>query len=62
LIKARPFYPKSLIGVHPEKVDLGLEQGLSDFETGGIVHYCEDFKNAKTPLWAKICHLWMDTK
>jgi hypothetical protein len=34
-------------------VDFGSEQGLSDFETGGIVHYFEDFERAKTLLWAK---------
>jgi len=43
-------------------VDFGSEQGLSDFETAGIVDYFEDFKRAKTPLGAKRCHLWMDTK
>jgi len=25
-------------GVHPEMVDFGSEQGLSDFETAGIAH------------------------
>jgi hypothetical protein len=29
---AKPFFA----GVRPEKVDLGSEQGLSEFETGGI--------------------------
>jgi hypothetical protein len=33
-------------------VDIGLEQGLSNFETAGIAGYVEDFKRAKTPLWA----------
>jgi len=50
-------------------VDFGSEQGLSDFETNGvavsaiagIVGYVEDFKRAKTPLWAKRCRLWMGT-
>jgi len=50
-------------------VDFGSEQGLSDFETDsaavivttGIVCYFEDFKRAKTQLWAKRCRLWMDT-
>ena len=35
--------------------DFGSEQGLSDFETAGIAGYSEDFKRAKTPLWAKRC-------
>jgi hypothetical protein len=51
-------------------VDFGLQQGLSDFEPhgvavsaiAGIVGYVEDFKRAKTPLRAKRCRLWMDTK
>jgi len=42
-------------------VDFGFAQGLSDFETGGIVGYFEDFKRAKTPLEAKRCLLWMGT-
>ena len=42
-------------------VDFGSEQGLSDFETAVVVGYFEDFKRAKTPLRAEICHLWMDT-
>jgi len=46
-------------------VDFGSEQGLSDFETAGIARYFEDFKRAKTKLWAKLwaqrCRLWMDT-
>jgi hypothetical protein len=40
-------------------VDFGSEQGLSNFETAGIAGYVEDFKRAKTPLWAKRCRLWM---
>jgi len=52
---------RELTGVRPEMVDFGFEQGLSDFETAGIVDYFEDFKRAKTPLGAKRCHLWMDT-
>jgi hypothetical protein len=40
-------------------VDIGSEQGLSNFETAGIAGYFEDFKRAKTPLWAKRCRLWM---
>ncbi len=43
-------------------VDFGSEQGLSNFETTGIASYVEDFKKAKTPLWAKRCRLWMETK
>jgi len=42
-------------------VDFGSEQGLSDFETAGIARYSEDFKRAKTPLWAERCRLWMGT-
>jgi hypothetical protein len=42
-------------------VDFGSEQGLSNFETAGITGYFEDFKRAKTPLWAKRCRLWMGT-
>ncbi len=42
-------------------VDFGSEQGLSNFETAGIAGYVEDFKRAKTPLWAKRCCLWMGT-
>jgi hypothetical protein len=41
-------------------VDFGSEQGLSNFETGGIAGYVEDLKRAKTPLRAKRCRLWMD--
>ena len=42
-------------------VDFGLGQGLSDFETGGIACYFEDFKRAKTPPGAERCRLRMDT-
>jgi hypothetical protein len=42
-------------------VGFGFEQGLSDFETAGIVGYFEDFKRAKTLLEAKRCQLWMGT-
>jgi len=42
-------------------VDFGSEQGLSDFETAGIARYSEDFKRAKTLLWAERCRLWMGT-
>jgi hypothetical protein len=43
-------------------VDFGPEQGLSDFETGGVTGYVEDLKRAKTQLWAKRCRLWIDAK
>ena len=45
-----------LASVHPEMVDFGSEQGLSVFATAGIVNYSEDFKKAKTHLWAERCH------
>jgi len=45
----------SINSVHPEVVDFGSEQGLSDFETAGIACYFEDFKRAKTKLRAKRC-------
>ncbi len=48
--------------VRPQVVDFGSEQGLSNFETGGIAGYVEDFKRAETPLWAKRCRLWMDNR
>jgi len=50
-----------LTSVHPQMVDFGSGQGLSDFETAGIVGYSEDFRRAKTPPWAERCRLWMDT-
>jgi hypothetical protein len=34
--------------------DFCSDQGRSDFETVGVI---EDFKRAKTPLWAKRCRL-----
>jgi len=51
-------------------VDFGSEQGLSNVETDGVsvtaiagaAYRTEDFKRAKTPLWAERCRLWMDTK
>ncbi len=49
------------VSVRPQMVDFGSQQGLSDFETAGIVGYGEDFKRAKTPLRAKRCRLWADT-
>jgi hypothetical protein len=42
-------------------VDLDSEQGLSNIETATIAGYVEDFKRAKTPLWAKRCRLWKGT-
>jgi len=48
-----------LFSVHPGMVDFGSEQGLSDFEITGRTSYFEDFKRAKTQLWAKRCRLWM---
>jgi hypothetical protein len=51
-----------LDSVRPEMADFGSEQGLSDFETAGIASYSEEFKKAKTPLWAKRCRLWMGTR
>jgi hypothetical protein len=41
-------------------VAFGSEQGLSDFEAGGIAGYVEDFKRAKTQLRAKRCCFWVD--
>jgi len=43
-------------------VGFGSEQGISFFETTGIVNYFEDFKKAKTPLRAKRCRFRMDIK
>jgi hypothetical protein len=43
-------------------VDFGSEQGLSDFETAGIVGFSEVLKKVNTPPWAKRCRLWMGTK
>jgi len=42
-------------------VDFDLGQGLSNFETAGIMGYVEDSKRAKTSLRAKRCRLWMGT-
>jgi hypothetical protein len=50
-----------LLSVRSRMVDFGSKQGLSDFETGGIAGYVEDFKRAKTQLGAKRCRLWADT-
>ncbi len=54
-------FVQTLCSVRPQMVDFGSEQGLSNFETATIAGYVEDFKRAKTPLWAKGCRLWMDT-
>ncbi len=52
-------------------VDFGSGQGLSDFETGGIACYFEDFKRVKTSPRADgtsrspyrgRCRLWMDNR
>jgi hypothetical protein len=43
-------------------IDFGSGQGLSDFETGGIACYFEDFKREKTPPRVERCRLWMETK
>jgi hypothetical protein len=50
-----------LTSVHPQMIDFGSGQGLSDFETGGIACYFEDFKREKTPPRAERCRLWMET-
>ncbi len=52
---------RTLVIIRPQMVDIGSEQGLSNFETATIAGYVEDFKRAKTPLWAKRCRLWMGT-
>jgi DNA-binding NarL/FixJ family response regulator len=39
----------------PEMVDFGSERGVIVLGTGGIARYFEDFKKAKTKLWAKKC-------
>jgi len=52
---------RTIDSVHPEMVGFGSEQGLSDFESAGIARYFEDFKRAKTKLWAKKCRLWVGT-
>ncbi len=57
-----------IVNVRPQMVVFGSEQGLSNFKTdgvavtaiAGIAGYVEDFKRAKTPLWAKRFCLWMD--
>jgi len=55
------FFNHFIVGVSPQMVDFGSGQGLSDFETGGIACYFEDFKRAKTPPRAGRCRLWIDT-
>jgi hypothetical protein len=54
-------YQRCLVSVDPEMVDFGSERGLSVFEAAGITCYFEDFKKAKTKLWAKRCRFRMDT-
>ncbi len=60
-IAGTPLTEFILTSVRPQMVDLGSEQGLSNFETAGIAGYVEDFKRAKTPLRAKRCRLRMGT-
>ena len=50
-----------LFSVRPQMTDFGSRQGLSDFETGGIACYFEDFKREKTLPRAERCRLWMGT-
>ena len=47
--------------VNPEIIDFGSGQGRSEFETGNVARWVEDFKFARTPDWAKICYFWMGT-
>jgi hypothetical protein len=42
-------------GWRSEAVGFGSGQGLSVFETAGILAYSEDLKKAKTRPWAKRC-------
>jgi hypothetical protein len=54
-----------LFSVRPEIVDFGSAQGRSDFETAGVACHAvgaiEDFKRARTPVWAKRRYSWMGT-
>jgi len=43
-------------------IDFVSGQGLSIFETAGIVSYSEDYKKVKTLSWAKRCYVWIDTR
>jgi len=58
----KTIYGWALASVLSQMVDFGSGQGLSDFETGGIACYFEDFKRVKTLPRAKRCRLWMGTK
>jgi len=49
-----------IVSVRPEMAPFGSEQGLSNFETAGIVRYSEDLERAKTPLWARVVHVTLD--
>jgi hypothetical protein len=42
-------------------VDFGSGQGRNDFETAGVAGCVEDFKGARTQVWAKRCRFWMGT-
>jgi hypothetical protein len=46
-------------------VDSGSGQGRSEFETGGVASHAvgviEDFKRARTPVWAKRRYFGMNT-
>jgi len=61
-----------MVSVRPQMVGFGSKhvsrrslqaetEGLSDFETGKIACYFEDFKRAKTPPRVERCRLWTDT-
>jgi hypothetical protein len=43
--------------VHPEIVDFGSGQGRREFETGSVARCVENFKFARTPVYAKKCCL-----
>ena len=51
----------ALVSFCPQMIDFGSGQGLSDFETGGIACYFEDFKREKTPPRTERYRLWMET-
>ena len=47
---------------HVSGVALGRSRkAAAFFETAGIAGYSEEFKRAKTQLWAKRCRLWTGT-
>jgi len=59
---ARKKMPHLLLSrVRPEVVDFDSGQGLSVFETTGILVYSEDFKKAKTQPWIRRCRFRADT-